>query len=57
MPSDTDILAHLYDRFNARDMEAVLRPCTETSYGPTAWRAAIKVRMYWCNLILQARTN
>jgi ketosteroid isomerase-like protein len=24
MPSDTDLLEHLYDRFNARDMEAVL---------------------------------
>jgi ketosteroid isomerase-like protein len=24
MPSDTEILAHLYDRFNARDMDAVL---------------------------------
>ena len=23
MPSDTDLLEHLYDRFNARDMEAV----------------------------------
>jgi hypothetical protein len=26
MPSDTDLLEHLYDRFNARDMEAVLVP-------------------------------
>jgi hypothetical protein len=24
MPSDTELLEHLYDRFNARDMEAVL---------------------------------
>jgi hypothetical protein len=24
MPSDADLLKHLYDRFNARDMEAVL---------------------------------
>ena len=24
MPSDAELLKHLYDRFNARDMEAVL---------------------------------
>jgi ketosteroid isomerase-like protein len=24
MPTDTELLKHLYDRFNARDMEAVL---------------------------------
>jgi len=24
MPNDTELLKHLYDRFNARDMEAVL---------------------------------
>ena len=24
MPNDTELLEHLYDRFNARDMEAVL---------------------------------
>jgi hypothetical protein len=24
MPSDTELLEHLYDRFNARDLEAVL---------------------------------
>jgi hypothetical protein len=24
MPSDTELLEHMYDRFNARDMEAVL---------------------------------
>src|SRR4051812_42000984 len=24
MPSDSELLAHLYDRFNARDMEAAL---------------------------------
>jgi hypothetical protein len=24
MPSDTELLIHLYDRFNAHDMEAVL---------------------------------
>ncbi len=24
MPSDTELLEHLYDRFNARDMEALL---------------------------------
>ena len=24
MPSDRELLVHLYDRFNARDMEAVL---------------------------------
>jgi ketosteroid isomerase-like protein len=24
MPSDTELLKHLYDRFNARDMEALL---------------------------------
>jgi ketosteroid isomerase-like protein len=24
MPNETELLVHLYDRFNARDMEAVL---------------------------------
>ena len=52
MPSEKALLERLYDRFNARDMEAGWRPCTETSYGPTGWDGGHVyghdgVRDYW----------
>ena len=30
MPCDTELLEHLYDRFNARDMEAALATIVRT---------------------------
>jgi hypothetical protein len=33
MPSDTELLERMYDRFNARDMEAVLT----TMHGDVVW--------------------
>ncbi len=41
MPSDTELLEHLYDRFNARDMEAVLATMHLDVMWPTAWRAGM----------------
>jgi ketosteroid isomerase-like protein len=52
MPSDTELLEHLYDRFNARDMEAVLA----TMHRDVVWANGLEgghvyghdgVRDYW----------
>ena len=52
MPSDTELLEHLYDRFNARDMEAVLA----TMHQDVVWANGLEgghvygrdgVRDYW----------
>jgi ketosteroid isomerase-like protein len=52
MPSDTELLEHLYDRFNARDMEAVLA----TMHPDVMWANGMEgghvhgqdgVRNYW----------
>ena len=52
MPSDTEILEHLYDRFNARDMEAALA----TMHRDVIWANGLEgghvyghdgVRNYW----------
>jgi ketosteroid isomerase-like protein len=52
MPSDTGLLEHLYDRFNARDMEAALA----TMHPDVAWANGLDgghvhghdgVRDYW----------
>jgi ketosteroid isomerase-like protein len=52
MPSDTELLEHLYDRFNARDMEAALA----TMHPDVAWANGLDgghvqgydgVRDYW----------
>jgi ketosteroid isomerase-like protein len=52
MPSDTELLEHLYDRFNARDMEAVLA----TMHSDVIWANGMEgghvhgragVREYW----------
>lgn len=52
MPSDTGLLEHVYDRFNARDMEAVLA----TMHRDVAWANGLEggpvyghdgVRDYW----------
>jgi len=52
MPSDTEILEHLYDRFNARDMDAVLA----TMHRDVVWANGMEgghvyghdgVRDYW----------
>ena len=52
MPSDTELLVHLYDRFNARDMEAVLA----TMHPDVVWANGLEgghvygqagVRDYW----------
>ena len=52
MPSDTELLKHLYDRFNARDMEAVLA----TMHRDVVWANGLEgghvyghdgVRDYW----------
>ena len=52
MPSDTEILEHMYDRFNARDMEAVLA----TMHRDVVWANGMEgghvyghngVREYW----------
>jgi ketosteroid isomerase-like protein len=54
MPSDTEILAHLYDRFNARDIEAVL----STMHRDVIWANGMEgghacgqdgVRKYWAH--------
>ncbi|MPZ41479.1 MAG: ketosteroid isomerase [Rhizobiales bacterium] len=52
MPGDTELLVHLYDRFNARDMEAVLA----TMHPDVVWANGLEgghvyghdgVRDYW----------
>ena len=52
MPSDTELLEHLYDRFNARDMEAALA----TMHRDVVWANGLEgghvyghdgVREYW----------
>jgi ketosteroid isomerase-like protein len=52
MPSDTELLEHLYDRFNARDMEALLA----TMHSDVMWANGMEgghvhghdgVRKYW----------
>lgn len=52
MPSEKELLEHLYDRFNARDMEAVLR----TMHRDVVWANGLEgghvyghdgVRDYW----------
>lgn len=52
MPSDRDLIEHLYDRFNARDMEAVLA----TMHRDVVWANGLEgghvsghdgVRDYW----------
>ena len=52
MPSDAELLEHLYDRFNARDMEAVLA----TMHQDVVWANGLEgghvyghdgVRDYW----------
>jgi ketosteroid isomerase-like protein len=52
MPNDTELLEHLYDRFNARDMEAVLA----TMHRDVTWANGMEgghvyghdgVRNYW----------
>jgi hypothetical protein len=52
MPSDTELLEHLYDRFNARDMEAALA----TMHRDVVWANGLEgghvfgqdgVRDYW----------
>lgn len=52
MPSDTELLKHLYDRFNARDVEAVLA----TMHSDVMWANGMEgghvrghdgVRNYW----------
>jgi ketosteroid isomerase-like protein len=52
MPNDTELLEHLYDRFNARDMEAVLA----TMHRDVMWANGMEgghvyghdgVRNYW----------
>jgi hypothetical protein len=40
MPSDRELLVHLYDRFNARDIEAVLATMHQESFSVvtiTSW--------------------
>jgi hypothetical protein len=41
MSGDTELLEHLHDPFNARDMEAVLATMHPTSCRPTGWRAGL----------------
>jgi hypothetical protein len=42
MPSDTGLLEHLYDRFNARDMEAALA----TMHPDVAWANGLVVGQF-----------